>query len=171
MDFIKRFYAAFGRFELYLVAAILLAISTLMFVSALARTIGHPLNWAVDISMLLFAWMVFVGGDIVIRETNLISVDMFLNKMPRWLRTTLLFLFYILMLAFLVVLVRYGVPLLMRNWKRVFQSTGISYSWCTMAVPVGSFLMFVSTSVRMVQRVFMANKTEANTPAVPEEVL
>lgn len=155
MSLIKRAYAAFCRLELYTVAVILLAISSLVFISAIARTVGRPLNWAVDISMLLFAWMVFLGGDVVIRETNLISVDMFLKKFPPLVQKILMLLFYAMMLAFLFILVRYGMPLLYRNRKRMFQSTDISYSWCTLAVPVGAFLMFISTSVRAV-RLFLA---------------
>lgn len=151
MSVIKRAYAAFCRLEMYTVAVILLSISSLVFVSAIARTVGRPLNWAVDISMLLFAWMVFLGGDVVIRETNLISVDMFLKKLPPWLQKIVMLMFYAMMLAFLVILVRYGMPLLYRNRKRMFQSTDISYAWCTLAVPVGAFLMFISTSIRAVK--------------------
>ncbi len=151
MSAIKKAYAAFCRLELYTVAVILLAISSLVFVSAIARTVGRPLNWAVDISMLLFAWMVFLGGDVVIRETNLISVDMFQKKLPPWLQKALMLIFYAMMLAFLFILVRYGMPLLYRNRKRMFQSTNISYSWCTLSVPVGAFLMAVSTAIRAVR--------------------
>lgn len=151
MTAVKRMYALFCKIELLTVAVILLAITTLVFISAIARTIGSPLNWATDISMLLFAWMVFLGGDIVIRETDLICVDMFQKKLPPPVRKALICLFYVMIMIFLVILVRYGVPLLYRNWKRMFQSTNISYSWCTLSVPVGAALMFVSTLVRTVK--------------------
>ena len=165
MTVIKRIYGVFCRIELLTVAVILLAISSLVFISAIARTIGAPINWAVDISMLLFAWMVFLGGDIVIRETNLISVDMFQKKLPVWAQKTLQCLFYLMILAFLLILVRYGMPLLYRNRKRMFQSTNISYSWCTLAVPVGACLMFISTVVRTVKLL-----TGSNEPAPADAV-
>ncbi|MCC8189652.1 MAG: TRAP transporter small permease [Planctomycetes bacterium] len=148
---IKRAYAAFCRFELWLAAVILLAISTLVFVSAIARTVGKPLNWATDISLLLFAWMVFLGGDIVIRETNLISVDLVQKMLPPAIRKGLQLFFYLLIAVFLVVLVFYSVPLIRDNWKRLFQATNISYGWCTLSVTAGSFLMLVSTIIRMVR--------------------
>lgn len=148
---IKRVYAAFCRFELWTAACLLLTISTLVFVSAVARTIGHPLNWATDISLLLFAWMVFLGGDIVIRETNLISVDMFQKMLPAWMQKLLMFVFYVMMMVFLVILARYGVPLALKNWKRQFQALPLSYGWCTLAVVVGSVLMFISTLIRTVK--------------------
>ena len=107
-----RFYAGLCRLEMWLASALLMAIATLVFVSAVARTLRHPLNWAVDISMLLFAWLVFIGGDIVVRETNLISVDLFQRLLPPLWRRVLQTAFLLLMMGFLAVLIRYGVPLL-----------------------------------------------------------
>lgn len=150
---IKRIYAAFCRFEMWAAATLLMAIATLVFVSAIARTIRHPLNWAVDISMLFFAWLVFIGGDIVVRETNLISVDILLRLFPAGVRKALQILFYLMMIAFLVVLVRYGIPLLIENRKRLFQTMELSYSWCTLAVPVGSVLMIISSCIRLARLV------------------
>ncbi len=145
----KSLYQKFCTFEMWLAATLLMAISTLVFVSAIARTLRHPLNWAVDISMLLFAWLVFLGGDIVIRETSLISVDLFQKLLHPAIRKTLQILFYLAMILFLVILVRYGIPLLVSNWKRQFQTLALSYSWCTLAVPVGSVLMIISTCIRL----------------------
>ena len=150
---ITSLYRKFCVFEMWFAATLLMAISTLVFVSAIARTLRHPLNWAVDISMLLFAWLVFLGGDIVIRETTLISVDLFQKLLHPALRKTLQIVFYLMMILFLVILVRYGIPLLISNWKRQFQTLALSYSWCTLAVPVGSVLMIISTCIRLRQTV------------------
>lgn len=150
---LTRVYNAFCKAELWLAACMLMAIAALVFLSAIARTVGSPINWATDISLLLFAWLVFLGGDIVIREGHLISVDMFLNKFPSAVRKTLVVVFLLMMLAFLAILVRYGIPLLLANKKRMFQATNISYSWCTLSVVVGSFLMGISTCVRLVKEI------------------
>ena len=49
-----------------LLGGILLAgITVLVFVSAMMRTIGFPLNWAQDAALIMFAWLSFIGGDIV----------------------------------------------------------------------------------------------------------
>ena len=142
-------YGVFCVFERWLTAILLLAIAVMVFVSTIARALGHPLNWAVDISMLIFAWMVFLGGDVVVRETNLISVDLFQNMLPPAFRKWLNIAFSLAMIVFLLILVRYGIPLLIQNWKRMFQATEISYSWCTLSVPVGSALMIISLSAKL----------------------
>lgn len=146
---IKKAYQAFCLVEQWIAGILLFAITLLVFLSALARTAHYPLNWAVDISLLLFAWLVFLGGDIVLRSTNLIGVDIFLNKMPKKVQHTLHVIFHVMMIAFLAVLVVYGIPLCIENKKRLFQATNLSYSWCSLSVPVGALLMIVSTSIRL----------------------
>ena len=60
----KKIYAAFCKFE-ELVALLLLAgLTVLVFVSALMRYIKMPLNWAQDVALVAFAWMIFLGSDI-----------------------------------------------------------------------------------------------------------
>jgi TRAP-type C4-dicarboxylate transport system permease small subunit len=157
-------YDKFCRIERWVAAFLLMAIATLVFLSALARTIGHPLNWAVDISVLFFAWLVFIGGDIVVRESNLISVDLFFNLFPPRIRKTLRVIFYLAMIGFLIILVRYGVPLLIDNKKRMFQAMQISYSWCTLAVPAGSLLMIISCCIRLAKAL---REPSAMPPATP----
>ncbi len=151
MNFLKQGYAKFCHFEELLASLLLLAITLLVFVSAIARTMGFPLNWAVDISLLLFAWQVFIGGDIAVRNTNLIGVELLVNKFPGKVQKGLKIVFFVMIILFLGVLVYFGIPLLLQNWKRLFQVLPISYSWCTLSVPVGSFLMIISASIRLSQ--------------------
>ena len=150
---IKRIYGVFCKLELWTTAALLVAIAVLVFLSAVMRTFGRPINWSDDISLLLFAWLVFIGGDVVIREGNLISVDMFQNMLPPRARKALHIIFYLIILAFLYILVSEGFPLLIKNSRRMFMSTNLSYSWCTLSVPVGSILMGISIVIRLVKSI------------------
>ena len=148
---LQKGYKKFCQVEELVASILLLAITILVFVSAVARTVRHPLNWAVDISLLLFAWQVFIGGDIAVRNTNLIGVELLVNKFPGIVQKWLKIIFFVLIIMFLGVLVFFGFPLLLDNWKRLFQVLPISYSWCTLSVPVGSILMIVSASIRLVE--------------------
>lgn len=38
----------------------------------------------------------------------------------------------------------YGFILVSQSWNRTFNTMKMSYAWCTLAVPVGSLLMFFS---------------------------
>ena len=85
------------------------------------------------------------------RNTNLIGVELLVNLFPAKMQKALKIIFFIMIIAFLAVLVYFGVPLLIQNRKRLFQVLPISYSWATLSVPVGSFLMIISASIRLAE--------------------
>ena len=124
----KKFYEKVCKLE-ELIALILVAgIAVLVFVSALMRTVGHPLNWAQDVALIAFAWLIFLGSDVAMRGSGLIGVDLFVQ-------------------------IYYGYGMTTSGWARQITSLHISYSWVTMAVPVGSFFMLISTILSIIERV------------------
>ena len=138
----KKFYEKVCKLE-ELIALILVAgIAVLVFVSALMRTVGHPLNWAQDVALIAFAWLIFLGSDVAMRGSGLIGVDLFVD-----------ILFKVIIAAFLCVLIYYGYGMTTTGWARQITSLHISYSWVTMAVPVGSFFMLISTILNIIERV------------------
>ena len=141
----KKFYEKVCKLE-ELIALILVAgIAVLVFVSALMRTVGHPLNWAQDVALIAFAWLIFLGSDVAMRGSGLIGVDLFVKKFPAGVQKVLDILFKVIIAAFLCVLIYYG-------YGKI-TSLHISYSWVTMAVPVGSFFMLISTILNIIERV------------------
>ncbi|MDR3325615.1 MAG: TRAP transporter small permease subunit [Spirochaetaceae bacterium] len=153
MKRLVRFYRGFCKAEELAVALCIAAIAFLVFLSALLRLplINRPLNWAVDMSLLLFAWVVFLGADTALRRADFVRVDMLVRLFPLRLQKILYYGFYILAVAFLVVLIRYGLPLCVSNRKRLFQTLGISYSWATMSAPVGSFLLIITIVLKLIK--------------------
>ena len=124
-------------------------IAVLVFWSAVARTIGMTVNWAQDVSLLAFGWLTFIGSDIIIKSGGLIRIDMLSNRFPRAVQKTLMLVFDFFMLLFLLILIVYGFLLVSQSWNRTFNTLKMSYAWCTLAVPVGSLLMFFSMIGKM----------------------
>jgi len=145
----KKFYDAFCRIEEFIAGAFIVFITGLVFISAVARSIGYPLNWAQDVSLLLFAWAVFFGADVALRDADFVNVDMFVTKMSEKFQTALSYIWNFIILAFLASLIRYGIPLSIENSKRLFQTLGISYSWASISVPVGSLLMIITIILKI----------------------
>jgi C4-dicarboxylate transporter, DctQ subunit len=149
MEKLKIFYNKFCKFEELLVQIFLGTITFLVFSSAICRSLKVPINWAIDVSMLLFAWTVFLGADVALRNTGLVKVDLIIKNLPLNIHTTLYVLWQVIIITFLLSLVWYGIPLSIESSKRLFWTLGISYSWATVSVPIGSFLMIVSTSIKL----------------------
>lgn len=129
---------------------LLCMISVLVFMSAIARTIGMPINWAQDISLLAFAWLTFVGADIVAKTGNLIRIDMLEKKFPKMLRKLITLVFDVAMVLFLLILIVYGFMLVSQSWFRTFNTLKLSYAWCTLSVPVGSLLLIFTMIGKLV---------------------
>ncbi len=145
----KKIYTSFCAFEEKFANAMLVLIAVLVFSSALARTFRNPINWAQDIALLAFAWLVFIGGDIAVRKTKLVGIDMLYGRLPLAMQKTLTVVFSSLIILFLALLVFYGFILVSESMQRTMNTLTISYAWCTLAVPVGSMLMIISSIIKL----------------------
>ena len=145
----KKISAVILKTEELLAGAMLCMIAVLVFWSAVARTIGMPVNWAQDVSLLAFGWLTFIGSDIIIKSGGLIRIDMLSNRFHKAVQKTLMLVFDVFMLLFLLILIVYGFLLVSQSWNRTFNTLKMSYAWCTLAVPVGSLLMFFSMIGKM----------------------
>ncbi len=149
----KKIYLAFCKFETILASGLLLFIMTLVFISALARYFGTPINWAQDICLVAFAWMIFLGSDIAVRGPGLIGINLLVKHFPNAIQKALDIVFKITIIIFLSILVVNGMIMVVDGWAREITTLGISYSWVTLSVPVGSFFMIISTVIRLVESI------------------
>lgn len=136
-------------------ARVLLAASVLLvFVASLARWMGYPIVWSIDMAQLLFIWVCFFGANQALRRGQHIGVDAFILRIPararRWVRVAHL----AIMAAFLVPIVYHGIGLSLLNVERRFSDTDMSYVWVTAAVPVGSALLLVTLARLFLDSVF-----------------
>ncbi len=149
----KKFYKKACELE-ELIALILVAgIAILVFISALTRTFGHPLNWAQDVALIAFAWLIFLGSDVAMRGSGLIGVDLFVKKFPHTIQKAIDIAFKSIIAVFLCALIYYGIGMTVSGWARQITSLHVSYSWVTMSVPVGSFFMLISTVLNLIERI------------------
>ncbi|MEH7224072.1 TRAP transporter small permease subunit [Bacillus sp. JJ1566] len=147
----KKAYEYFCKLEESIVKLFLVTITLLVFVSAITRTFKYPLNWATDVSLLLFAWIIFLGADMALRNTDLVSVDIIIKRFTDKGQKFVVVLWNVVIIGFLVFLIFHGVPLAIESVDRLFQTLPISYSWATISVPIGSFLMIITTCIKTYQ--------------------
>ena len=151
MKVLKVIYHGFCKAEEIIVAVFVAAITLLIFISAIARGLNHPINWAPDFAMLLLAWVIFLGADAALRRTDFIRVDMLLRFFPKKLQIFLYYFYYTIVIVFLGVLVRYGISLSIANVRRNFQALQISFSWATMSVSTGAFFMIITIILKLIK--------------------
>jgi len=149
-DMFTKLYGYLCKIEQTIAGAFLCLIAIFVFISAIARSMHHPINWAEDLSMLLFAWAVFLSADVALRTRGFVGIDMIVSKFPARYRSFLFYLWSALVLVFLGILACYSIPLCINNYKRLFQALGISYSWATASVPVGALAMFITSILKII---------------------
>lgn len=64
----KKIYEKFCWLEETICCLGFLVMIALVFLSAVARTVGHPLAWSIDVSQLLLCWTTLIGADIAFRH-------------------------------------------------------------------------------------------------------
>jgi len=133
---------------------LLLALCTILVVIAsLGRWGGYPIIWSVDIAQLLFIWVCALGANQAMRNNGHVGVDLLLVHLPPKARNWLMIFHFVLIEAFLLAIVYFGIDLTLLNIERQFSDTPISYGWVTIAVPFGSALLFCTILVRIVRMI------------------
>lgn len=157
----KKLYESICKTELFITKTALALITVLILAAAIARCLRHPIIWAVDASTFLFAWCVFLGGDIALRKDRLFCIVLLTEKLPQKAQLYLKVINYIIISVFLIGMIGYGSMLSYTTRLRTFQGIpGFSYSWVTISVPIGCLLMQM-TVIGKIRELFVIKKKGA----------
>lgn len=155
----KKIHSFVGKAEMYLAIATLIGATMTIFFSALFRTFDYPLNWSLDLCLFLFAWCVFLSADVALRKELLVCFDLITRMCGPRTNRKLAIVTYVILMAFLMLFVYYGILLCWKTRKRPFQGIpSISYMWLTLSAPVGGFLMLVTT-IRKIRNLVLGRPT------------
>ena len=145
-----KIYNWIGRMELQVAKYALGTMTTLVFVAAIARTMGYPIPWATDGATFLFAWCVFLAADVAMRKDKLVCVDIWVIKLPKKAQYWIKIFNFVVIAIFLGFLVYYGVHMTYATRFRSFQGiSNFSYSWVTVTVPIGALMMLVTAGLKL----------------------
>lgn len=136
----------------------------LVFVAALTRFIGRPINWSVDIAQAIYVWVIYLGANQALRSSRHIGVDLLYERLPALVKLLIGLTHYLLITVFLSASVVNGVRISIVNAGRIIADIPVSYSFVTMAVPVGSFLMILTSLGKMARLVDIYKAEKAQLP-------
>lgn len=143
-------YRRFCAVQAAVAAALLVAMVALIFVGAVARMAGAPLNWTGDAATGLFAWACFLCADIAWRRNSLMAVEIVTSRLPELAQRVVRFANYAMICVFLLYVAGYGIWLSWISRARSFQGIPeVSYSWVTMSFPVGALMLLVTTGIKI----------------------
>jgi len=104
-----------------------------------------PIFFSEELARYCFVWACMLGAAIVNRKNEHTSVTYFAELLPKKAQSALFIVREILILVLLVVLIYYGIRL--SYTMRTVKTAAMSLSWAVvyMSLPVGSFLVILST--------------------------
>jgi len=129
---------------MYFLILVLVAMVIVVFMQVLFRYVLQlPLDWTEGLSRLLFIWMVFIGLAAAFGKNNLISIELFSQKVPE--RYKLAYNFFCdAMNAIYIFVVGYaGIMLLPIVINNMHPSLRMSWAVVFSAIPVGIFFMLI----------------------------
>jgi len=151
----KKLYEYICKGEILLIKFFLVFIVGLVFVAAVTRYVGYPINWSVDMAVCLFAWCTFLGGDVAMRENKLMNVEFLIRKLPEKFRNSIELINLLIILIFLLAFIGYGIKLSYTTRFRQFQGIpGFSYTWVTISVPIAGTLMVI-TAINKIRAILL----------------
>ena len=150
-----KLYNQIGKLEVSIAKLCVAVLTVLVFTSAVARKIGHPQAWTVDIATFLFAWCVFLGADAAMRRDGLVSIDLLVSRLPRRGQDIMKIINNVIIIVFLVIMIIFGFYLSYTTRFRTFSGLPwLSYTWVTVSVPLGSLLMLITITLKTQDLIF-----------------
>lgn len=140
----ERFLASYEKVVEWVAGAILVVLLLIVWAQIGSRYIlNDSLTWTEEAARYLMIWGVLVGVGLALLRGYLISINIFLQKLPTHLRRAILLLNRLLSLGFFGLLAYYGVKLCVMGAQMESPALGIPYTWVYLSIPVGSVLLFV----------------------------
>lgn len=150
MNRLAKAYKKFCDIELAVGVVLLISTVFILTFAAILRTIGFPINWGLDLALLMFTWSVYVGADTALRDDKMVNVEIFQQFLKPKTKKILQLFIYILILIFLLLMVYYGFFLAYSSRFRTFQGIPfLSYTWATLSMPIPSVFMIITTSLKI----------------------
>ncbi len=128
-----------------LACVLLAAISCLGLWQVVARfVLSQPSTWTEESMRRLLIWMVMLGTVVAFRRGALVSVDLMLRTARGAWLATVRWIITGTALAYLAVLVWFGINLVTRVRFQTFASMELSMGWAYAALPVGAALAMLA---------------------------
>lgn len=131
---------------LSVILAILLAAMVLIFCyQVFLRYVLHGANaWSEDLTRYLFVYTVLLGAGIATRKASHLTVDMFIDLLPKKIKLVLQIIFCGLIYFFLFFLFTEGMNLVQNTMKSISASLRVPMAYFYLAIPIGAVLMMLN---------------------------
>ena len=141
MKTFEKYFLAFNR---WLLIGMLAAMSVIIFTNVVLRyTTSQSIEWAEEVARHMMIWLSFIGCGPVLRYGGHIAIENLQDSVPTRLAQAMRLLIAVLITAFCVFCIWFGLQYMDRTQYQSTPATQISFAWIYLALPLGMGMTLV----------------------------
>ena len=141
MKTFEKYFLAFNR---WLLIGLLAAMSVIIFTNVVLRyTTSQSIEWAEEVARHMMIWLSFIGCGPVLRYGGHIAIENLQDSLPSGVAQLLRALIALLITAFCVFCIWFGLQYMDRTQYQITPATQISFAWIYLALPLGMAMTLV----------------------------
>jgi TRAP-type C4-dicarboxylate transport system permease small subunit len=161
IPFMGKLIKSVRKIELFFTMIVLFVLVSFVFEGAIARYFKRPTNLTYEMSSYLFAWLIFLSGDLAFHDNRLVNLNFLIQRLPLWAIKIVGGINYAFIIFFFLMMIVLGVQLTITSVDRTFAAeASFSYSWLTVCIPIGSFFMLITAVCRFFMLIKLTDRNE-----------
>jgi len=138
------------RFEFACATLLLAAVVILVGIASVARAVGSPIIWSVEIAQLLFLWLCIFAIDLALQQKRHFGLSILLDNIPPSGRKVLEIVNYAVLIGLLVYLVQFAWKNMILMHPRLDGALQTPGSYFHASMLVGFLLMIRTLLVQLI---------------------
>ena len=131
--------------------ACMLALVACVVLGVVSRQINAPLAWTDELAQMFLVWSALAGWMIALRRRSHIRITMLIDKLPAWARRNAEIAIQLCVVAFGVLMLRYGFGLIERTWDVEAISLPISSAIVYVPLPALAIALILQGSGELIE--------------------
>lgn len=140
------------RIEYAFAAVLLGAVVILVGIAAVARGVGEPIIWSVEIAQLMFVWLVIIAADLGMQGNRHFGMQILLDNVPPLLRKATEIINILILIGLLTFLLYYAWGNVILMHPRLDGALQIPGSYFHASMVVGFTLLIRTLLVQLFER-------------------
>ncbi len=132
---------------------LLVAVVVLVGVASIARAVGSPIIWSIEMAQLIFVWLCMLAADIAMQEDRHFGLQVLQDNISPKARDTVEIFNIVVIIGFLVFLLYYAWGNMILMHPRLVGATQIHASYIHASMVVGLSLLIRTMVFQLIGRI------------------
>jgi len=119
---------------------------------------NQPLVWQYETTVVIFAWVVFLGVGIAFKKGGHVQLDFVINATPEKYKRHLLIFIKLIVMLFLFIVVKDGIEIIKNTASQKYQTINLSTAWFYASFPVNALISLIHLLDALLKLLFVKEK-------------